>query len=68
MVVQSNVQGIKLPPIKLSDDLPPSSRVVMRALADLVAQCTAIQPDQRPTFADILEVGGHRHATPCSAT
>ena len=54
-MVLSNPLDIRLPPVKIGDDVPPSARGVMRSLADLVNQCTAIQPDARPTFAEILE-------------
>ena len=54
-MVLSNPMDIRLPPVKIGDDVPPSARGVMRSLADLVNQCTAIQPDARPTFAEILE-------------
>ena len=55
-MVLSNPMDIRLPPVKVGDDVPPSARGVMRSLADLVSQCTAVQPDARPTFAEILEV------------
>ncbi len=54
-MVLSNPLDIRLPPVKVGDDVPPSARGVMRSLADLVNQCTAVQPDARPTFAEILE-------------
>jgi len=54
-MVLSNPTDIRLPPVKIGDDVPPSARGVMRSLADLVSQCTAIQPDSRPSFAEILE-------------
>jgi len=54
-MVLSNPTDIRLPPVKIGDDVPPSARGVMRSLADLVSQCTAIQPDARPSFAEILE-------------
>ena len=55
-MVLSDPHEIRLPPVKVSDDMPPSAHAAMRSLADLVAKCTAFQPDQRPTFTHILRV------------
>lgn len=55
-MVLSDPHEIRLPPVKVSDDMPVSAHAAMRLLADLVAKCTAFQPDQRPTFTDILNV------------
>lgn len=46
--------AMKLKPPKVPEGLPPGSKRVMATLSKLVEQCTAWDPDARPTFKDIL--------------
>ena len=59
-VMHGHLDGIPIPIRKLRPEVP-------EALADLVEQCLAKQPAQRPTaieLADLLSQGGRRRARP----
>jgi serine/threonine protein kinase len=45
----------RLPPVKIPDTGPPQSLRLMRGLADLVDDCTRLDPDSRPSFGSILQ-------------
>eukprot|EP00890_Picochlorum_soloecismus_P005201 jgi/Picsp_1/5682/NSC_03041-R1_protein kinase domain containing protein len=45
----------RLPPVKIPDTGPPQTLRLMRGLADLVDDCTRLDPDSRPSFCSILQ-------------
>ena len=51
-----NPDTMKLPRVHVPTGLPQFNECVLHALADLVQACTAWNPNERPTFGDILVV------------
>jgi hypothetical protein len=47
-------ESMRLPPPAVPEGLAPPARAVMAALVGLVAACTAWDPDDRPSFREIL--------------
>ncbi|PRW39298.1 Mitogen-activated kinase kinase kinase dlk-1 [Chlorella sorokiniana] len=47
-------QSMRLPRPGVPDGLAPQAQAIMETLADLVEQCTRWDPDERPTFQDVL--------------
>lgn len=44
----------RLPPVRLPEALDPGGKRLLRGLADLVEDCTRLDPLGRPSFADVL--------------
>lgn len=49
-------ESMKLPQIQLPTDLTGQARSIMYALSIVVEQCTSFEPEERPTFKEVLEI------------
>lgn len=47
-------EEMRLPPLRVPDSASPSARRLLAELQRLVADCTRVEPEERPSFREVL--------------